>query len=40
MNRYKICVYAICKNGAQFVDKWIEFMNEADLIVCTACFYH
>lgn len=29
----KVCVYAICKNEAQFVDKWIESMKEADLIV-------
>lgn len=29
----KICVYAICKNEEQFVDKWVESMIEADLIV-------
>lgn len=29
----KVCVYAICKNESQFVDKWIESMKEADLIV-------
>jgi tetratricopeptide (TPR) repeat protein len=29
----KVCVYAICKNEVQFVDKWIESMKEADLIV-------
>ena len=29
----KICVYAICKNEEQFVDKWVESMSEADKIV-------
>lgn len=29
----KICVYAICKNEEQFVDKWLESMSEADYIV-------
>ena len=29
----KICVYAICKNEDQFVDKWVESMKEADKIV-------
>ena len=29
----KICVYAICKNEIQFVDKWIDSMSEADYIV-------
>ena len=28
----KICVYAICKNEAKFVDKWVESMREADYI--------
>jgi len=35
MKKYKICVYAICKNEEQFVDRWINFMSEADLIVVT-----
>ncbi|MGB8450813.1 MAG: glycosyl transferase family 2 [Anaerocolumna sp.] len=35
MNRYKICVYAICKNEEKFVDRWMDSMNEADLIVVT-----
>lgn len=26
----KICVYAICKNEAKFVDEWVENMSEAD----------
>lgn len=29
----KICVYAICKNESQFVDKWVDSMREADEIV-------
>lgn len=29
----KICVYAICKNEIQFVDKWLDSMAEADYIV-------
>ncbi|MBE6033456.1 MAG: glycosyltransferase [Clostridiales bacterium] len=35
MSKYKICVYAICKNEENFVDKWMDSMNEADLIVVT-----
>ena len=29
----KICVYAICKNELQFVDRWVDSMKEADAIV-------
>ena len=28
----KVCVYAICKNEEQFVDRWMASMNEADEI--------
>jgi glycosyltransferase involved in cell wall biosynthesis len=35
MKRYKICVYAICKNEAQFVDRWMDSMGEADAIIVT-----
>ena len=28
----KICIYAICKNEKQFVEKWLESMSEADYI--------
>jgi len=35
MNKYKICVYAICKNEEQFVDRWVDSMKEADIIVVT-----
>lgn len=35
MNKYKVCVYAICKNEEQFVDRWMDSMDEADLIVVT-----
>ncbi len=29
----KICVYAICKNESQFVDRWLKSMSEADQII-------
>lgn len=32
MKKFKICVYAICKNEEQFVDRWVKSMNEADEI--------
>ena len=32
MNKCKICVYAICKNEEQFVDRWYNSMKEADAI--------
>lgn len=35
MQKFKICVYAICKNEEKFVDSWVESMKEADLIVVT-----
>ena len=35
LKKYKICVYAICKNEVQFVDRWMDSMREADLIVVT-----
>ncbi|MBE6011100.1 tetratricopeptide repeat-containing glycosyltransferase [Anaeropeptidivorans aminofermentans] len=35
MNSLKICVYAICKNEAKFVDEWMDSMGEADLVVVT-----
>lgn len=33
MQKYKICVYAICKNEEKFVDRWMDAVGEADLIV-------
>ncbi len=33
MGRYKICVYAICKNEEKFVDRWMDAVSEADLVV-------
>ena len=30
MPQYKIYVYAICKNEAKFVDRWVASMSEAD----------
>lgn len=35
MKRYRIGVYAICKNEESFVDRWMDSMKEADLIVVT-----
>lgn len=35
MNRYKICVYAICKNEESFVDRWMDAVSEADMVVVT-----
>jgi len=32
MGKYKICVYAICKNEEKFVKRWVESMSEADSI--------
>ena len=29
----KIVVYAICKNESKFVDRWMNSMSEADLVV-------
>lgn len=33
MPELKIAVYAICKNEEQFVDRWMDSMQEADLVV-------
>ena len=33
MKKYKIVVYAICKNESMFVDRWVDSMKEADEIV-------
>lgn len=35
MNHYQVCVYAITKNEEQFVDRWMDSMQEADLVVVT-----
>jgi len=35
MGKYHICVYTICKNEEQFVDRWMDSMKEADSIVVT-----
>ena len=32
MKKYKICVYAICKNEEKYVEKWYNSMKEADEI--------
>ena len=33
MGKYKVCVYAICKDEEQFVERWIDAVGEADLVV-------
>lgn len=33
MGKYRVCVYAICKNEEQFVDRWMDSMSEADDVV-------
>ncbi len=33
MSRNFVCVYAICKNEAAFVDRWMDSMSEADRVV-------
>lgn len=35
LSKYKICVYAICKNEEKFVDEWMDSMGEADQVVVT-----
>ena len=30
--KYKVCVYAICKNESKFVERWVSSMQEADEI--------
>ena len=32
MNKYKVVVYAICKNEEKFIQRWYESMKEADNI--------
>lgn len=32
MNKYKICIYAICKNEEKYVDKWYDSIKDADKI--------
>lgn len=33
MNNNKICIYAICKNEMNFINKWLDSMDEADYVV-------
>ena len=32
MNKYKVAVYAICKDEEKFIKRWVNSMNEADEI--------
>lgn len=33
MSKYKVCVYAICKNESKNVERWYNSMKEADEVV-------
>ncbi len=33
MSNYKICVYAVCKDEEQFVDRFMENLKEADMVI-------
>jgi len=33
LNKYKICVYAVCKNEEQFVDRFMGCLGEADTVI-------
>ena len=33
MSKYKLCVYAICKNEIKQIAQWLERVKEADVIV-------
>ena len=34
LNKYKICVYGVCKNEEKFVDRFMDSLgDEADLVV-------
>lgn len=33
MLKFKVCVYAICKNEEHFVDRWMKAVSEADLVI-------
>jgi tetratricopeptide (TPR) repeat protein len=35
MNKYKVCVYAICKNEEKFIDRWMDSVSEADMVIVT-----
>jgi tetratricopeptide (TPR) repeat protein len=35
MNKLKVCVYSVCKDEEKFVDRWVDSMSEADIIVVT-----
>jgi glycosyltransferase involved in cell wall biosynthesis len=35
MGKYNICVYAISKNEEKFVDRWMDSVSEADMVVVT-----
>ena len=32
MKKYKVCIYAICKNESKFIKRWYESIKDADYI--------
>ncbi|MCB2313966.1 glycosyl transferase family 2 [Clostridium tagluense] len=32
-NKYKVCVYAICKNEEKFVDRFMDHFSDADVVI-------
>ena len=32
MKKYKVCIYAICKNESKFIKRWYESIKGADYI--------
>ena len=39
MKKYKVCVYAICKNEEKFINRWVESMKEAANTAISTCNY-
>jgi len=35
MSKFKVCAYSVCKNEEKFVDRWVDSMKEADIIIVT-----
>lgn len=35
MGKLKVCAYSVCKNEEKFVDRWVDSMQEADIIIVT-----
>ena len=35
MSKLKVCAYSVCKNEEKFVDRWVDSMREADIMIVT-----